>query len=70
MLALGSSFVLLGLSLKTVPLGTAYPVWTGIGALGAAVVGMMLFQEPVSASRIFCLALILSGIVGLRLTAD
>jgi quaternary ammonium compound-resistance protein SugE len=67
-MALGSSFVFLGLSLRTVPLGTAYAVWTGIGAIGAAVAGMVLFGEPVNAFRILCLALIFSGIVGLRLT--
>jgi quaternary ammonium compound-resistance protein SugE len=67
-MALGSSFVFLGLSLKTVPLGTAYAVWTGIGAIGAVVAGMMLFGEPVNVFRILCLALILTGIVGLRLT--
>jgi len=62
------SFWLLGLSLKALPVGTAYAVWTGIGAVGAAVLGVVLFNEPASASRIACIALIVLGIVGLKLT--
>ena len=62
------SFWLLGLSLKALPVGTAYAVWTGIGTVGAAVLGVMLFNEPASASRIACIALIVVGIVGLKLT--
>ena len=62
------SFWLLGLSLKALPVGTAYAVWTGIGTVGAAVLGVMLFNEPASASRIACIALIVLGIVGLKLT--
>jgi quaternary ammonium compound-resistance protein SugE len=65
--ALGLSLVFIGLSLKSVPFGTAYAVWTGIGAAGAVVAGMLLFQEPVDIVRIGCLALILAGVVGLRL---
>ena len=65
--AMGGSFWLLSLSLKTLPLGTAYAVWTGIGALGAAVLGIVLFGEPATPPRLFCLALIVAGIVGLKL---
>ena len=61
------SFWLLGLSLKALPVGTAYAVWTGIGAVGAAVLGVVLFNEPASASRIACIALIVVGIAGLKL---
>jgi len=63
------SFWLLGLSLKSLPVGTAYAVWTGIGAVGAAVLGIMLFNEPVNAARIGCILLIVTGILGLRFTS-
>ncbi len=63
------SFWLLGLSLKTLPVGTAYAVWTGIGAVGAAILGIMLFSEPVNAARIGCIVLIVTGILGLRFTS-
>jgi quaternary ammonium compound-resistance protein SugE len=61
-----ASFVLLGLSLKTLPVGTAYAVWTGIGAIGAAILGIVIFHEPVTVARIGCIALIVIGIAGLR----
>lgn len=64
-----ASFLLLAQATKVLPLGTAYGVWTGIGALGAVVVGIVLFREPVSALRIFFVALLLAGIVGLKLTS-
>ena len=60
------SFWLLGLAMKTLPLGTAYAVWTGIGAVGAAILGMVLFKEPATAARILCIAAIVGGIVGLK----
>lgn len=63
------SAVLLGISLKWVPLSTAYAVWTGIGAAGTAVVGMMVFGEPRDWPRVVCLGLILAGIVGLQLVS-
>lgn len=69
LVAAGLSFWLLGLAMKTLPLGTAYAVWTGIGAVGAAVLGMVFFKEPVTAARILCIAAIIGGIVGLRLHA-
>jgi len=67
--ALTLSFVLLGLSLRSVPFGTAYAVWTGIGAAGALIMGMLLFEERADLYRIACLLLILVGIVGLRFSA-
>ena len=65
--AMLSSVVLLGWSLKTLPLGTAYAVWTGIGAVGTAILGMLLFGESREAVRLACIALIVAGIVGLKL---
>jgi len=61
------SFWLLGLAMKSLPLGTAYAVWTGIGAVGAAVLGMVFFKEPATAARILCIAAIVGGILGLKL---
>lgn len=62
-----ASFWLLGLAMKVLPVGTAYAVWVGIGAAGAALVGMALYQEPASAVRLACIALILAGVAGLKL---
>jgi quaternary ammonium compound-resistance protein SugE len=61
------SLVLLGLALKSLPVGTAYAVWTGVGAVGTAVLGMLLFNEPVQAARLVSIALIVAGIAGLKL---
>lgn len=66
-LAMVVSVVLLGLALKALPLGTAYAVWTGIGAVGTAALGIFLFNEPRDALRLACIALIVAGIVGLKL---
>ena len=63
------SFVFLSQATKVLPLGTAYAVWTGIGALGALIVGILLFKEPATAARIFFAALLLVGILGLKFTA-
>lgn len=63
------SFWLLTLATKTLPLGTAYAIWTGIGALGAILIGIFLFHEPISFARLFFLALILIGILGLKLSS-
>ncbi|MGP0567107.1 MULTISPECIES: quaternary ammonium compound efflux SMR transporter SugE [unclassified Nitrospina] len=60
------SMGLLGLSLKHLPVGTAYAVWTGIGTLGTAILGIYLFGEPATALRLFCIGLITVGILGLR----
>lgn len=57
----------LGLALKSLPVGTAYAVWTGIGAIGTVILGIYLFQEPATAARLACIGLILAGIVGLKL---
>jgi len=64
------SVVLLSWAAKTLPIGTAYAVWTGIGACGTAILGMILFGEPAGALRILCLALIIAGIVGLKLLSS
>jgi quaternary ammonium compound-resistance protein SugE len=61
------SFVFLGQSLRSVPFGTAYAIWTGIGAAGATVAGVLLFGESADAARVSCLVLIVAGTIGLRL---
>jgi quaternary ammonium compound-resistance protein SugE len=61
------SLGLLGLALRTLPLGTAYAVWTGVGTVGTALLGIVLFGEPAGAIRLACIALIVAGIVGLKL---
>jgi quaternary ammonium compound-resistance protein SugE len=66
-LAMAVSLALLGLALKTLPLGTAYAVWTGIGTVGTALLGIWLFGEPAAALRLACIGLIVAGIVGLKL---
>lgn len=65
-----ASFVLLGLSLKALPVGTAYAAWTGIGAVGTAALGMLIFQEPATFARLGFIALIVAGIVGLKVTSS
>lgn len=64
--ALVLSMALLGVALRTLPLGTAYAVWTGIGTVGTAILGIVLFREPATAARLACIALIVAGIVGLK----
>jgi|SRR5690554_1707019 quaternary ammonium compound-resistance protein SugE len=66
LIALAISMVLLGLSLRTLPLGTAYAIWTGIGAVGTVTLGIFLFGEPASLFRLLCIALIVFGIIGLK----
>jgi quaternary ammonium compound-resistance protein SugE len=63
------SVVLLGLALKTLPVGTAYAVWTGIGTVGTALLGIYLFADPATALRLACIGLIVAGIVGLKVVA-
>ena len=63
------SFAFLSQATKVLPLGTAYAVWTGIGALGAVLVGILLFREPVTAPRLLFMALLLIGIIGLKITS-
>jgi quaternary ammonium compound-resistance protein SugE len=60
------SMGLLGVALRSLPLGTAYAVWTGIGTVGTAILGIALFREPATAARLMCIALIVVGIVGLK----
>jgi quaternary ammonium compound-resistance protein SugE len=67
--ALVASMVLLGLAAKTLPIGTAYAVWVGIGALGASIFGILLFGESASPARLAFLALLLVSIVGLKLSS-
>jgi quaternary ammonium compound-resistance protein SugE len=67
--SMAASLALLGVALRTLPLGTAYAVWTGIGTIGTAILGMFLFGEPASAIRLLCITLIVTGIVGLKLAS-
>lgn len=67
--ALVLSFVLLGLAMRDLPVGTAYAVWTGIGAVGTAALGILLLGEPATAGRLFSLLLIVAGLVGLKWTS-
>jgi quaternary ammonium compound-resistance protein SugE len=63
------SVVLLAVALRTLPVGTAYAVWTGIGAAGTAVVGMLVLGEPAEVLRLVCIGLIVAGVIGLRLVS-
>ena len=65
--AMAASVGLLGLALRHLPLGTAYAIWTGIGTVGTAIAGMILLGEPAGALRLGCIALIVAGILGLKL---
>ena len=65
-----ASFYCLSLALKTLPIGTAYAIWTGIGTVGATVLGILLFGEARDLSRIICIGLIIVGIAGLKLTSS
>lgn len=69
-LLMALSVFLLAVALKHLPVGTAYAVWTGIGAVGTAVLGILLFGESASPARLACIALILAGIAGLKLLSD
>lgn len=64
-----ASFQFLSMALKTLPIGTAYAIWTGIGAVGTAILGMLFFDEPRDLVRILCILLIVAGIIGLKLTS-
>ncbi|GAB1715861.1 MAG: small multidrug resistance protein [Nitrobacter sp.] len=65
--AMAASLALLGLVLRTLPIGTAYAVWTGIGAVGTAILGIVLFGDPATVARLACIGLIVAGIAGLKL---
>ena len=67
--AMTVSVLLLGWSMRTLPVGTAYAAWTGIGAVGTVLLGVALFGEPATAARLGCVALIVAGIIGLKVTA-
>jgi quaternary ammonium compound-resistance protein SugE len=64
------SVFLLGFALKTLPVGTGYAVWTGIGTVGTALLGIYLLGEPATATRLICIGLIVAGILGLKLASD
>jgi quaternary ammonium compound-resistance protein SugE len=66
--AMVASVLLLGLAMRTLPVGTAYAVWTGIGAVGTVVLGIVLFSEPATLARLLCVGLIVGGIAELKLT--
>lgn len=67
--AMAISMFLLAVAVRTIPVGTGYAVWTGIGAVGTATLGILLFGEPATAWRVVCLLLIVGGIIGLKFTA-
>ena len=67
--AMAMSIWLLSVAMKTIPVGTAYAIWTGIGAIGVAILGMVLFGESREILRIICLFLIIAGIIGLKLVS-
>ena len=67
--AIALSFALMALALRSLPFGTAYAVWTGIGAVGSILVGMLLYSEPTDPVRLVCLMLIVAGMVGLKLNS-
>jgi quaternary ammonium compound-resistance protein SugE len=69
LLAMGFSVWMLALAMRTIPVGTAYAVWTGIGAIGVAILGMVLFGESREMLRLICLFLIIAGIIGLKLAS-
>ncbi|WP_372006247.1 quaternary ammonium compound efflux SMR transporter SugE [Tistrella mobilis] len=68
--AMAASVVLLGVALRSLPLGTAYAVWTGIGTVGTVLFGIFVLGEPATAARLGCILLIVSGIVGLKILAS
>ncbi|MGV3663064.1 MAG: quaternary ammonium compound efflux SMR transporter SugE [Prosthecobacter sp.] len=65
-----ASFFFLSLALRALPIGTAYAIWTGIGAVGTALIGIFVFGEPRTAARLACIVLIVAGIIGLKLTGS
>jgi quaternary ammonium compound-resistance protein SugE len=67
--AMAASVWFLALALRTIPVGTGYAVWTGIGAVGTAILGIVLFSEPANAVRLACIGLIVAGILGLKLAS-
>jgi len=70
LVAMAISLWLISITLKTLPMGTVYAVWTGIGAVGTVIVGIVLFNEPATLGRLICLGLIVAGIAGLKITSS
>jgi quaternary ammonium compound-resistance protein SugE len=68
--AMGASVALMGVAVRTLPVGTVYAVWTGIGTIGTVIVGIVFFGEPASLVRLFCVLMIFSGIIGLKLVTS
>ena len=68
-ISMAISLGLLGIALKTLPVGTAYAVWTGVGAVGTAILGIVLFGDPATLPRLACIGLIVAGIVGLKIVS-
>ncbi|MFT9496147.1 DMT family transporter [Anaerosolibacter sp.] len=66
-IGMAASFYFLSLSLKSLPIGTAYAIWTGIGTIGTVLLGAILFKEPINSMRFVCIVFIVSGIIGLKL---
>ncbi|MCE9567380.1 MAG: multidrug efflux SMR transporter [Planctomycetes bacterium] len=64
-----TSMLLLMLAMRSIPVGTTYAIWTGLGAVGTVALGIILFNEPLNTPRILCVVLIFSGVIGLKLTA-
>ena len=69
LVSMAASLGLLGLALRSLPLGTAYAVWTGVGTVGTAILGIVLFRESADPARILCIGLIVAGIAGLKLAS-
>jgi quaternary ammonium compound-resistance protein SugE len=69
-IAMAISMVCMSFALRVIPMGTAYAVWTGIGAVGTVLLGILLFDEPKNAVRLLCIAMIILGIAGLKLTSS
>jgi len=69
LIAMGVSFFLLSIAMRSLPIGTVYAVWVGVGAVGTAIVGIALFGEPASLPRLISILAIIMGVIGLRLTA-
>lgn len=68
--AMGASLLLVGLAIRTLPMGTVYAIWTGLGAFGTVVVGMLFYAEPVSLARILLLAILVASVIGLKLVSS
>jgi quaternary ammonium compound-resistance protein SugE len=68
--AMGISMVCLSFALREIPMGTAYVVWTGIGAVGTVILGIVLFDEPKNAIRLVCIGMIIAGVAGLKLSSS